>query len=740
MEFYKVISNKRFIILSLILIIVNSFLFYNCISNDLETMQISPSVLSDVWCDKKQSFKNSEENNAYQYFNNFKSSQKEYQNNYNTYLKSNIEKQKNLLSGSLFTQNAYNKKLILKSIDDYSSKMLLELKPVNEIPLKYILSFNITDYILIISVLLLVSLFIKDNKDSKTLFLHACKNGRKEVVFSQSMAILLFSSLFILIIYFLEYLISTSIYTAPIDFSACIQSCEYLKDCPYNISIFEFLIVYAGVKIIAVCLFAFMVWNISLMLNRIVNSTIAAFAFFAIEYILYNGISSQSIFSFLKKYNILNFIHCQYLIKYNNYSFFSIPVTSATLLIALMAVLILINILSMMVIEEKCYLYNNKEIKISDTFSKFINLIKLKVFSHCFEFYKTITIQKGMLIFLAFIVVCSNFLFQDYNNIYKTATQEYLLDYYNEYSYDKNFDRIDKFIEKSEKKFENYELEYQSSIKQYKDNKIPYAVFKNIQNKVSSSSAQQEAVETLKQEVSRLKLLSDRNIKTKLINPSGYKELFDASYKSGNPTYIFSVLCLLVLLFSSTFNQEYNSGTSNIIRTAKLGRKNFVTRKFFNNIFITAIVYSALFLINYIKIDQTYMLNDNSFDIKNLEFLSMLKFDISIRNYIIIIYIYTLVCLICSTCIITTLSQIFSNFSTMLICAVIFVIPSALTLFNVESIQSISTVYLFDLNLVLLKTDNFKNPAIIVLVMVTLGLLSYLFSKKYWCISKKGVK
>lgn len=659
----------------------------------------------------------------------------EYHDNYQSYIDSIIEKGRVLSSKKLFSdKNSFSYQSIQKSTDDFSKNKDLKLSLVNDYTISSVLNYQMGDLILILICAFLVITFI--SKKNVNLLINTCKGGRTKLKLKQLPVLILFSVFCSFVIYISELLISQTIYNAPLNLNAAIQSSDLFSDCILKINFLQFMILYALFKAVVAIMIALVIWFlISISSNIILVSGIAGIIT-AIEFILYKNISAQSNVSFFKTFNLFSLFDYRSITEYNLISFFAVPVRADIFIWCIILLITFIAGLSIIFAARRSYPIKSPKkafaffYVMTNKLSVFYSRLQEIFYARRYESFKIMHIGKGLLVVIVFLLIIGfNF---NTNSLVFSSTEVFLNDYYEEYGGELNED-VYESIDKMQSESEAVESEFNLKSEQYANGEISLEEYELAVAKNEAYDTQRKAVDELIQQLDRIESLSDKGIKPVLMNEIGYNNLF---FNQSNQTEILLLLCAVVILFSSVFSIEKVSNMLTLNHCSKDGRKRLYFKKILTVIPKTFVLTLISYLSLIVQNNYLYKLGNLNANIHNLQCLQDVNLNVSILEYIILNFVFEFVFVTITALIITSLSAFAPQLITIIISACIFILPSALYMINIYSAQGISAIYQLNFNALILDKGVSINSFIIHLVLIVFCIVTLILSQRKWCTTK----
>lgn len=536
--------------------------------------------------------------------------QAEYIRSYPSFISEMKSRADNQASFSVFNnEDDFSYKNLYKTADDYKHLSDIKLTIGNDLPVTTAASYNITDcFLLIIVLLVCIYLFNQEKEQELVILIRCTKNGRLKTVSSKLLALFVITASVSIVFVLSNYIISSVIF-GEIDLSRTIQSISNYRNCTFELSTGEFIllnvIVKAGALFVITSVFA-------LLFTVLSNSTliyILSAVFLLIEFAFYNLSSDTTFVSYFKYINILYALDGQnFFGSYRNLNIFSNPITANYLCLAVFFVVMLICI-SISIIAFNL-IQNSKSKSI---FAKLIDKTKDKVCrikgSICIisgEVYKYLIMNKMGLVFLAVLAVSifsslntASYPYEDKSDpAYKT---------YMEYLEGEITAEKENFIKKEQKYFDTLdfrlsELENDTSI----SNATREIAESTIYNIIESKGV---AFDRVTEQYDRLLTLNSNGVNARFIDENLYPNLIFDSAREWSNSALISMLLILSLPF--IFSVDYKNNTTNLIRSTKNGKLKIMLNK------LLLVTLTALFSLLTVKLP--YLISFvNTFGVKSL--------------------------------------------------------------------------------------------------------------------------
>lgn len=605
---------------------------------------------------------------------------------YESYLKKIQEDAQNMLGISIFQKNSgYSSRNLEKTAQDFQKMEGRKLSFDISEGVTCATGFLATD-LLGILLLFAVCLFLILNEKQNgqlALIMHTAR-GRKETG-AAKIGVLAVASLLIPGILYGENFIFAGFTYGFGDLNRAVQSITAYQSCILPISIGEYFLLFAAVKLLFYFAAGSMFFCICLFCRNILEIFSISLGIWSLEALACYWIPSNSSFSALKYMNLFYFLQTdKLLMRYQNVNLFSYPAGilpaagSCILLLLLCGICFIIFQMSRnrVLMEESSNRLNRrlkkdqkKSIWGNRSFRTFFRLRSLTGFE-----YLKIVKRSGSLILLILFSALQLYRIQDYS-YFQIPEQIYYRTYMNYLSgpiTEKTRTYIDEENERYRSIFE--QINDDADKNAFREELFPYTAWEKVTEEYERVTALQET--------------SERELC--LVYGDGYGQL------SGNDpdmdmTSAFLVSALLILLVSGTFSCDNIHKMNQVISTTNLGRRDTLRAKkriaYFLAIISFLLVYGADFLKIWMEIGMSHF----TAPVQSLLYLSDCTFSISLFQYLILLYLVRFlgICVVLYG-ILAISSLCTSTIRSMLVSAILFLIPPALGLLHINAVEKVT--------------------------------------------------
>ena len=244
--------------------------------------------------------------------------QTDYLTGYNGWLE-NIQKNKeNLLTFSIFNDpNSFSGRNIIKTAEEFEKLQGVELTIGADGAVDAFMTFRLTDYFLLVALLLVVLSFLEERKASLWSVVHAAPNGRLRLAIRRALILFGVSVCGVVLLYGTNLILSFSLYGGFDDLGRAVQSVETLGRLTMLTTVGGFLVRFFLLRVAAAFLIALILWLLLTAINNVKYTLIVAAGVLVVEYGLYTLLPVQSALNVLKYFNLFTYISLSDL--YTNY-------------------------------------------------------------------------------------------------------------------------------------------------------------------------------------------------------------------------------------------------------------------------------------------------------------------------------------------------------------------------------------------------------------------------------------
>lgn len=611
--------------------------------------------------------------------------QVQYLTDYAEWLNTIQQNKDKMLSFSIFNDlNSFSGRNILKTAEDFEKLQGVDLSLGADGAINALMSFELTDYFLIIILLLFGTAFLDERKKGLWSVVHTAPNGRLRLAIHRMLILFGVSAFGVLLLYGTNLVIGFSLYGGINDLGRAMQSVELLGKLTVPDSLGAFLVHYILLRIAAAFLVSLLLWLLLIAVNNVKYTIIVLAGVLLAEYSLYFFLPVQSVWNGLKYFNLFTYISLSDLYtNYLNIDLFSYPLGIRS--ISQLALLPLCLLLAAVCISTHCRKKPAAGKDLLGCVAYGVNSITDRVLWHLrlfgMELHKTLWIQKGVAITALFVYLAFGLSFAidiPAAPPAESATRRYTTELAGEITED-TFDRIDSI----ETELDQTIADYESAKIAYKDGKITQTQLNVYVYNAATAQSNKEGLVKLR---SRAKELRDygtnKGFTPWLFEESPYKGTYGEEAKSTQQNAALVAMLTITLLLAGSISYETQSGMNYLLASTQRGRKTLFRRK----IGIAALVTTIVWAVTYgLEFHAFLNVCDTGTFVASVQNLSMLKnFPIvcSIGTFLIWVYMFRWMALFACSMLTILISSHMKRLETAYIttCGVI-LLPSTLYLY-----------------------------------------------------------
>lgn len=272
-------------------------------------------------------------------------------NDYPAYIRNIQEKAETISQISIFqTSDSLEQKNIQKTAQDYQSLINTPIVYESEKGIFTALSFPATSFFIMLSMMVLVSSLILEEKEKKLFsIIKITPQGQYPTMIAKCFVMFVVIGIITSLMIFGQFIYASIIYGLG-DLSRSVQSLSHYYQCPFAIDVQQFIGLFILIKWLAASLIGLIMLFIATLSKNKVLAVIMSFAVIMIEYILYLFIPSLDSLYLLKYFNIIAILQTDafFQIYRNVYLFGNLMSLQMFILVGLLCLLmffVLINIL-----------------------------------------------------------------------------------------------------------------------------------------------------------------------------------------------------------------------------------------------------------------------------------------------------------------------------------------------------------------------------------------------------------
>lgn len=717
-ELYKIFSKKIFLILFVVLLLLNGFFIYNkqIKGNDIDFISANAkiSLNNDIAKynnnnDKIKFVHNKlkalEKDDVTHYTDDSYSertlldnaeNQLKIVSDYKAYINKIIEKSDNITGVSIFEDSSsFSYKNAVKTAEDYKPLSNIETAYSNSEGVNMATDFMLTDLIVILLLCIVCDALIGSERNININSLQrTCRYGRNKSAISKMVVGFITTAVICLMFYGVNYIIAGYTYGFG-DLFRPIQSVDSFSNCTLRINVLQYLMLHFITKVLVMYLIYTIVNVLSMVGKSKTISYIAFLCILIVSYCLNLFIGDNTSLMCFKYINLISFVDTKNVIShYRNINIFGEPINYVTcfwiVLLVLLLGLVALNIL----------IYSRKKItaynKSNNSFLPKLKISRGSTNVIVHELYKTFVSNKVGIIIL--VVLLTQLYITISSPIVLSNDEKYQKYYFSYYAGDFNSNTKSK-IENQIKKYEDNKKSMDKCISDYDNGLITKEKYEDL---FSTYSAIDEDYSNFKKYVipyyDYLINQSKADKSVSVVNYNGYCALLGLEGNLSN-TYCLALYVLMVICIIPIFTVEYERKSIHLLSSTKLGFKSLVFKKIVCSCIVTALLNLLIYVPYFIRIINSYGINELGAAACSIEKLSNISDGLSILNVIIITFAIRLLVSLVITVIISGISLFTKNtIISIIITTLVFVVPLLLPINDINILNSFSFYHLQNFN------------------------------------------
>lgn len=572
-----------------------------------------------------------------------------------------IQKNKdNMLAFPIFNDpNSFSGRNIIKTADEFEKLQGVELTLGTDGAVNSFMSFRLTDYFLLLVLLLIGLSFLEERKAGLWSVVHAAPRGRLRLAVRRTLILFGTSVTGVLLFYGTDLALGFSLYGGVGDLSRAVQSVETLGRLPMLATVGGFLVRFFLLRIAAAFFVSLLLWLLLTAVNNAKYAIIVAAGMLVAEYSLYTFLPVQSILNGLKYFNLFTYISLSDLYtNYLNIDLFGYPLGIRS--ISQLALFPLCLLLAAICILIHCYkkpaagkdLLGGVAYGINSITDK--GLRRLRLFG--IEMYKMLWIQKGVVILALFIYLAVGLSFTANISIYnpaEKAAQQYTSQLTGEITED-TLARIDAI-----------EAELNQTIKNYEDAKIAYDNGEIADNQLNVYAynagvayTNKEGLDAVRSRANDLlKLGTEKGFTPWLIEQTPFESVYGTAAQNNQHRAAVVAVLALTLLLAGSMAYERQSGMTFLLGSTTRGRGVLLRRKIIVAALATTVVWATVYGMELYTLLSNFSIQTWNVPVQNLSIVTYFPILCSIKGWLVILYGYRLLVLFCGAIIVLLVSS-----------------------------------------------------------------------------------
>lgn len=561
----------------------------------------------------------------------------EYILNYNQNIQNIIDRaDKQMEDTGVFEKNSFAGRNIVKTKEDFLK--IIDVKPQVSKQYSYelLFNYNISDFIMIIPILAVVLIVLDERKKGLWEFTYSMSRGRIKLAASRIITMTAAAAVTSLFIYIENLIIAGIIGGGYGDLSIPIQSVWVCEKVVLSVSIWQYLLIILLWKILVLTFTGLFFMGLALVLKGYLKVFFIGAAALIAEYMAYNSIDMHSKYSMFKYINIFAWFDSEWCMRnYLNLNIFGRPVSLYTAMCVAVPVLLLIAG-GCVVLSGRVRPFAIRAGRLKKLMNSLV--VKLKPYRYenmlMTECYKQFNVQKIWVIIAMAIVIAIGF----YDD------SEVGFDYKGTL-YQKYMEMITGSVTEEKRAYLSDELsvwqeKYEEQVKILENSsELTETERKTAEARKEQYEISIECVSELIAEVDRLLIESENGSYVKIINTVSYSYLLGDEATERNMRDAMIILTLSVLVASVILSSENTMNVRGFVKSTQHGRKKFMACKYGVLFIEELLIFAPIIISTILTVNEKYKITWLNASIKSLNFAEKFPFDVSIAAALIIEYV-----------------------------------------------------------------------------------------------------
>lgn len=623
--------------------------------------------------------------------------QAQYLTGYADWLKSIQQNKDNMLSFSIFNDpNSFSGRNIIKTAEEFETLQGVDLTLGADGAIDALLSFPLTDYFLLLVLLLFGVSFLEERKKGAWNVVHAAPNGRLRLAVYRIMILFGVSACGVLLLYGTNLVIGLFMYGGIHDFGRALQSVELLGRLPASGTVGGFLGRYILLRAAAAFFVSLLLWLLLTAVNNVKYTIMVSAGVLAAEYSLYTFLPVQSAWNGLKYFNLFTYISLSDLYtNYLNIDLFGYPLGIRS--ISQLALLPLCLLLAAGCIFVHC---RKKPAAGNDPLERIayaINRVTDRGLCHLrllgMELYKTLWVQKGVVIMALLVYLAAGLTFAADGPVLtaaESAAQRYTIELAGEITED-TFARMDVI-----------EAELDQTIRDHESAKIAYENGEIAQTQLNvyaynaaTAQSDQEGLIMVRSRAEGLwKYGAPKGFTPWLMDEAPYESIYGTAARSNQHRAAVAAVLALTLLLAGSVAYERQSGMTFLLASTLRGRGILLFLKILMAALAAAAVWAAVYGREFYTFLSACSVRTWDVPVQNLTMLAQFPVRCPIKVFFVLLYGYRLLVLSCGAILVLLISNWVKRLETACIVSCgILLIPSLLyAYFDIEGFRPLAYI------------------------------------------------
>lgn len=537
---------------------------------------------------------------------------------------------------TIFRKDSFAGRNIVKTKADYQK--ILEVTPQLSSQYSYelLFNYNISDFIMIAAVLAVVLIVLDERKKGLWEFTYSMPGGRIKLAASRIAVMIIASVITAVLVYIENIIITGAMGDGYGTLSIPIQSVQVCEKVTLSVSIGQYLLIILLWKILVLAFVGLFFMGLALLLKGYLKVFFIGAIVLIAEYIAYDGIDMHSKYSMFKYINIFAWFDSEWCMRnYLNLNLFGYPVNIYTTMCVAVPVLLLIAT-GLIILSGRVRPFSIRQGKMKKLMNKAI--VRIKPYRHenmlITECYKQFFVQRIWIILLLAILLGVKFYDgEEIGYSYKGTLYQRYMEMITGSVTEEKRDYMESELKIWQEKYIELE-EILANTDGMTTSEITAA-----QSRQEQCAIAIECVSELITEIDRLFEEKENGADVKIVNMVSYRYLIGEESQERNMLDAMIILTLSVLVASVILCSENTMNVRSFIRSTKHGRRKFMACKYAVLFIEELIIFIPIIVSTILTVNMKYKITWLNASIRSIEFASDFPFDISIGMAIVIEYI-----------------------------------------------------------------------------------------------------
>ena len=637
-----------------------------------------------------------------------------YLSGYADYLNSVNEQAKKVSGVGIFQKSGgYTSKNIEKTAEDFSKIDGTKVSFDNSISFENWLGYDFADYFFLAMIIIIVLSFLDERKNGLWHTVRSCKNGRAVLGFTRVGILFAGSLVSTVLVYAIPLAVSCAFGGGLGDLGRPIQSLESFKLCSAVVTVGEWLCGYFALKVFTGILIGLFLWCI---LGSLANAQFSLGVLGTLlvgEYVLNGFIPAQSSANVFKYLNLFSYVRISGLYTdYFNLNVFGTPINARRFMLTAAPVLAVCFALWAILMQAKRRPEGSKDIlsKISSVMNRFADVFRARLTVGGWELYKWLIYEFGIIIIVAVVAVGGLLGFRG------IVDSSLLINgMYGSYCSD-----AEGVIDGSEAEY--FERARESALSSF-----------NAGESLQALDMLEHKAEEIKQRA------AEGGFEPWIVYDVNYDIYFGSSSFSVQRLNAAAAIFFTVFLTAAVFVYERQTGVEYMLRSLKRGRNTVFARKVLISVISAAISWAAVYMRE--LSDFIGFCHPKTFDapVRNIDALAGFPLNISVAQYLIILYAVRLIMLIFVSFVVLLLSRLSKNIlGAYLLGTAVLVLPPMFTVLGLDAAKYFSfTIPVSSAEIMWKMGDGSFIHALPWIIAAAVGIAAAVYAKIKWCGKKR---